>query len=70
MSCPHYLAEVTLYLGLLIVGASGTLNGALLSLEAFIVANLASNAVETHLKYRKRFEDYPKDRWAMFPYVL
>ena len=70
VSCPHYLAEVTLYLGLLIVGASGTYNGSLLSLEAFIIANLASNAAETHAKYNKRFEDYPQNRWAMIPYVL
>ncbi|XP_021301225.1 polyprenol reductase 2-like [Herrania umbratica] len=67
VSSPHYLAEMIIYVGLLV--ASGGTDFTIWLLLGFVVANLAFAAAETHRWYLHKFEDYPPDRWAVLPFV-
>ncbi|CAH8361911.1 unnamed protein product [Eruca vesicaria subsp. sativa] len=67
VSSPHYLAEIVLYAGLLI--ASGGTDVTIWLLFGFVVANLTIAAGETHRWYLRKFENYPANRNAIFPYV-
>ena len=68
MSSPHYLAEVVKYVGV------GVCLGDLLSvwwmvpLVSFLV--LAISARQTHAWYLQKFEDYPRNRRALIPFVF
>ncbi|KFK40072.1 hypothetical protein AALP_AA3G326600 [Arabis alpina] len=67
VSSPHYLAEIVLYLGLLI--ANGGTDITIWLLFGFVVGNLTLAAGETHRWYLQKFENYPANRHALFPYV-
>ncbi|WZY84557.1 hypothetical protein YC2023_030941 [Brassica napus] len=67
VSSPHYLAEIVLYVGLLLV--SGGTDGTIWLLFGFVVGNLTVAAGETHRWYLRKFENYPANRSAIFPYV-
>ncbi len=68
MSCPHYFTECLVYLAFaLILGPGHT--GAVLCLT-WVVSNQVSVATLSHRWYQDKFEDYPKERKAIFPYLL
>ncbi|CAA7023147.1 unnamed protein product [Microthlaspi erraticum] len=67
VSSPHYLAEIVLYAGLVI--ASGGTDITIWLLFSFVVGNLTMAAGETHRWYLRKFENYPANRSAIFPYV-
>lgn len=67
VSSPHYLAEIVIYGGLLV--ASGCTDLTIWLLFAFVVANLSLAAAETHKWYLRKFEDYPRHRLAIIPFV-
>ncbi|XP_071692462.1 polyprenal reductase 2 [Rutidosis leptorrhynchoides] len=67
VSSPHYSAEIVIYGGLLV--ASGGADLSLWLLFAFVVANLVFAATETHRWYVHKFEDYPHNRYVIFPFV-
>ncbi|KAL9311530.1 unnamed protein product [Arabidopsis thaliana] len=67
VSCPHFLAEIVLYLGLLI--SSGGTDISIWLLFGFVAANLTYAAGETHRWYLQKFENYPASRHAIFPHV-
>lgn len=67
VSSPHYLSEIVIYAGLLV--ASGLSDLTIWLLLAFVVANLAFAAGETHRWYIRKFENYPRKRFAIIPYV-
>ncbi|KAG6527774.1 hypothetical protein ZIOFF_009903 [Zingiber officinale] len=67
VSCPHYLAEIIIYLGILV--ASGGSDVTIWLLFLFVVSNLAFAAAETHRWYHEKFDDYPKDRRAFIPFI-
>ncbi|CAN7090251.1 hypothetical protein IGI04_033872 [Brassica rapa subsp. trilocularis] len=67
VSSPHYLAEIVLYAGLLI--ASGGTDVTIWLLFGFVVGNLTLAAGETHRWYLRKFENYPANRNAIFPFV-
>ncbi|KAJ0254420.1 Polyprenol reductase 2 [Hirschfeldia incana] len=67
VSSPHYLAEIVLYAGLVI--ASGGTDITIWLLLGFVVGNLTLAAGETHRWYLRKFENYPANRNAIFPYV-
>ncbi|EEF30870.1 polyprenol reductase 2 isoform X2 [Ricinus communis] len=67
VSSPHYLAEMIIYLGLLVASGGNDLTIWLLNL--FVVANLAFAAAETQRWYLQKFEDYPRNRRAILPFV-
>lgn len=66
VSCPNYLGEMIIWLGWAImlwhwVGAA---------FFFWTMANLAPRAITTHNWYLETFEDYPKNRKALVPYIL
>jgi len=67
VSCAHYLAEIVLYVGIVVASGGNNLNIWLLFL--WVVLNLALAARETHAWYKSKFEDYPPLRRAMFPFI-
>ncbi|XP_050228356.1 polyprenol reductase 2-like [Mercurialis annua] len=67
VSSPHYLAEMIIYLGLLV--ASGGTDFTIWLLNLFVVANLGFAAAETQRWYLRKFEDYPRTRRAILPFV-
>ncbi|PWA44730.1 3-oxo-5-alpha-steroid 4-dehydrogenase family protein [Artemisia annua] len=66
-SSAHYTAEIVMYGGLLV--ASGGADLSLWLLFAFVVANLGFAATITHRWYLHKFDDYPRNRWAILPFV-
>ncbi|XP_062076930.1 polyprenol reductase 2-like [Humulus lupulus] len=67
VSSPHYLAEIVLYFGVLI--ASGGRDLTIWLLFIFVVANLVFAAAETHRWYLRKFENYPRSRLAIIPFL-
>ncbi|GJN01991.1 hypothetical protein PR202_ga19301 [Eleusine coracana subsp. coracana] len=67
VSCPHYLAELVIYFGMLV--ASGGSDIPVWFLFLFVITNLSFAAVETHKWYLQKFEDYPRYRYAIIPFV-
>uniref|UniRef100_A0A061SJL0 3-oxo-5-alpha-steroid 4-dehydrogenase 3 n=1 Tax=Tetraselmis sp. GSL018 TaxID=582737 RepID=A0A061SJL0_9CHLO len=67
VSCPHYLAEIVLYIGIVLF--QGVSAGAFLML-LWVVVNLSFTAMATHTWYRKNFIDYPRERRAIIPGIL
>jgi steroid 5-alpha reductase family enzyme len=66
VSSPNYLGELIEWLGFAIMAAG--LPG--FSFFIWTFANLVPRALDNHKWYKKTFEDYPKDRKAIFPFVL
>lgn len=67
VSCPHMLAEVLLYAGLLLVlGPSSDW----LWVTLWVLSNQIQVAVMNHKWYQETFKDYPKHRRAIIPFVL
>lgn len=67
ISSPHYLAEIIIYAGFVV--ASGGTDLTIWLLFGFVVANLVIAAGETHRWYFRKFENYPRDRFAIIPKV-
>ncbi len=67
VSCPHYLMEVIIYVGLALV--AGPTDTHILSMVCFVTLNLSFTARETHSWYRKKFKKYPRNRKAMIPWL-
>ncbi len=66
ISCPNYLGEILEWAG----WALATYSLAGLAFAIYTIANLAPRAIAHHRWYRERFEDYPKERKALIPFVL
>eukprot|EP00271_Cylindrocystis_brebissonii_P009324 TRINITY_DN24074_c0_g1_i1.p1 TRINITY_DN24074_c0_g1~~TRINITY_DN24074_c0_g1_i1.p1 ORF type:complete len:345 (+),score=31.80 TRINITY_DN24074_c0_g1_i1:249-1283(+) len=67
-SCAHYLAEIVLYVGLLVI--SGGSDHTLWLLFLWVVANLCLAGNEAHKWYLNKFKNYPKTRSAVIPFLL
>ncbi|KAH6803772.1 3-oxo-5-alpha-steroid 4-dehydrogenase family protein [Perilla frutescens var. frutescens] len=67
VSSPHYVAEIVIYGGLVI--ASGFSDITIWLILGFVVANLALAAGETHRWYLRKFDNYPRNRCAIIPFV-
>ncbi|KAJ4824498.1 hypothetical protein Tsubulata_019393 [Turnera subulata] len=68
VSSPHYLAEMVIYAGVLV--ASGGTEFTIWLLLLFVATNLSIAAVDTHMWYLEKFEDYPPNRRAIIPYIF
>lgn len=66
VSSPHYLGEILAWTGLM--AATGCPGG--LFIWAITLANLVPRAVATHRWYYRHFEDYPRRRKALIPFLL
>lgn len=67
VSCPHYLAEIVIYAGILI--ATGCSDLTVWLLFGYVVANLTFAATEMHRWYLQKFDGYPRSRWSIIPFV-
>ncbi|KAL6509077.1 hypothetical protein OROGR_023184 [Orobanche gracilis] len=67
VSSPHYLAEIVIYGGLVIT--SGFSDITMWLVFSFVVANLALAAGETQRWYLRKFDNYPRNRCAIIPFV-
>ena len=65
ISCPNYLGEIITWLGFFIV----CFNLPALSFLVWTMVNLIPRASDHHKWYKGHFEEYPKERMAIFPYV-
>ena len=83
VSCPHFLAEIIIYVGLALVLHGGETHihdpvhadieaGSIMWLVVFTAfLNLAFTAMQTHHWYRQQFGDrYPAHRRAIVPFLL
>lgn len=66
VSCPNYLGEIAEWIGWAI--ASWSLGG--LAFALFTIANLAPRALANHAWYKRSFDDYPRARRALVPFVF
>ncbi len=66
VSCPNLFGEMVEWLGFALM------TWCLPTLSFFIwtVANLTPRALDHHKWYKEKFEDYPKERKAVFPFIL
>jgi protein-S-isoprenylcysteine O-methyltransferase Ste14 len=65
VSCPNYLGEILEWIGWAV--ATWSLPG--LAFALWTAANLVPRAGTNHRWYLKEFEDYPKKRKALLPFV-
>ncbi|MGA1872888.1 MAG: DUF1295 domain-containing protein [Thermoplasmatota archaeon] len=66
VSNPNYLGEMVQWFGWAVITFS--LPG--LAFALFTTANLLPRAISNHRWYRRTFDDYPKDRRIIFPYIF
>lgn len=66
VSCPNYLGEILEWVGWAI--ATWSLAGFAFAL--YTAANIGPRALSHHRWYHEKFEDYPKQRKALIPFVL
>ncbi len=66
VSCPQYLGEILSFTGFAIM----TWNLGAVFVLAVTMANLVPRAVQTHKWFKKNFDDYPRERKAVIPFVL
>lgn len=66
ISCPNYFSEILEWTGWAIL--TWSLAGSAFAIYAF--ANLAPRAFSHHKWYREKFDDYPKERKALIPFVV
>ena len=66
VSCPNYLGEMVEWGG----WALACWNPGATAFFVWTVANLAPRAIKTHRWYREQFAEYPRERKALFPFIL
>jgi len=69
VSCPHYFAEILIYISIVFVVGPTNLSAWLII--CFVILNLSHSALLTHSWYQKQFhKSYPNQRKVIFPFVL
>ncbi|KAG9511057.1 Polyprenol reductase [Fragariocoptes setiger] len=68
VSCPHYMAEILIYLSISIVLGGQSLTWWMVFL--FVITNQLIVGKFNHNWYTESFKDYPKSRRAVIPYLL
>jgi steroid 5-alpha reductase family enzyme len=66
ISCPNHFGEMLEWLGFMLL----VWNLAGVSFFVWTVSNLLPRALHHHKWYLQNFADYPKDRKAVFPFVI
>ena len=66
ISCPNYFGEIIEWFGFYVM----TLSFPALIFMIWTIANLLPRALATHKWYKSKFNDYPKNRKAIIPFVL
>jgi hypothetical protein len=70
VSAPHYFAEILIYLAIGLVGSRNPSGWLWVLVVVFVTVTLTFAGVETHTWYRKKFDDYPPQRHAVFPWLF
>lgn len=68
VSCPHYFAEILIYLSMCLVFAGQSMTWCMVCL--FVVSNQIIVGLFNHYWYHQTFKDYPKSRKAVIPFIL
>lgn len=68
VSCPHYLAEIIIYIAFNIV--LNFRNTMMISVLLLTLCNQILTALLSHQWYLRTFRDYPLTRRAVLPYIL
>ena len=66
VSCPNYLGEILEWMAFALM----TWSLAGLSFMIWTMANLVPRAIKGHQWYHSKFDSYPKNRKAIFPYII
>jgi 3-oxo-5-alpha-steroid 4-dehydrogenase 1 len=66
VSVPNYLGEIIEWIGLSIAACTP----AALAFAVFSIANLFPRALAHHKWYQEKFDDYPKERKAIIPFII
>jgi hypothetical protein len=66
ISCPNYFGEIIEWCGFAIIAW----NLPALSFFIWTIANLLPRSIATHKWYNNYFDNYPKERKAVFPFLL
>jgi 3-oxo-5-alpha-steroid 4-dehydrogenase 3 len=69
VTCPHYFAEILIYMGLFAIRGVNA-GYAVALLFAFVCINLSFTAWHAHAWYLTKFNDYPKNRKVIVPYIF
>ena len=67
LACPHYTAEILIYMGLAV--ASGGDYG-VVALAIWVVVNLSVTAKRSHAWYCQQFGHSDTSRWAILPFIV
>lgn len=70
VSCPHFLAEIVIYISLLLCLVVSDLCTCWWLVVVYVVSTLSLSARQAHLWYKEKFEDYPPHRYAIIPRLL
>lgn len=62
----NFFGEIVEWIGFFILSCSPQA----LAFVIFTIANLLPRGIKHHQWYKKKFEDYPKQRKAIFPFIL
>jgi len=66
ISCPNFFGEIVEWTGFALMAW----NLPALAFAVWTASNLIPRALAHHKWYRQHFEDYPKNRKALFPFIL
>ncbi len=66
ISCPNFFGEIIQWFGF----ATMAWSLPALSFALWTAVNLIPRAIDHHQWYKKTFDEYPKERKAIFPYIL
>ena len=69
VSSPHYLAEILIYASLLLFFVPTDCCTSWWLVMGFVVSLLSLGARQTHNWYLQKFEDYPKNRNIIIPWL-
>lgn len=68
VSCPHFLMETILYLIIVLIQEFKNVYWNLIFI--LVLTTQIINAITDHRWYKRKYKDYPKERKAIFPFLL
>lgn len=69
VSCPHYFAEILIYVSVLLCCVWTEVWSCWWLVVVYVVSTLGLSARQAHSWYQQKYEDYPKHRRAIIPWL-
>lgn len=69
VSCPHFLAEILIYVAVLLCFIVTDIWSVWWLVIVYLLSTLGLSARQTHAYYLQKYEDYPKNRYAIIPWI-